>query len=55
MKRENLQKFRENNNLTQEQMARELNFTVAHYKAVEYGIPVSNLWKDLKLNFQNAV
>ncbi len=38
MKREKLQAFRKEKDLTQEQMARELDITVAHYKAVEYGI-----------------
>lgn len=53
MKREDLQKFREDNNLTQEQMARELNFTVAHYKAVEYGIrnPSFEFMERLKIRF----
>lgn len=37
MKREKLQEFRNNKNLTQEQMANKLNITVAHYKAIEYG------------------
>lgn len=37
MKRENLQKFRQKNKLTQEQMANKLNVTVSHYKAIEYG------------------
>ena len=38
MKREKLQAFRKEKDLTQKQMARELDRTVAHYKAVEYGI-----------------
>lgn len=37
MKREKLQQFRQSNNLTQEQMANQLNVTVSHYKAIEYG------------------
>ncbi len=37
MKREKLQSFRQSKNLTQEQMAKELNITVSHYKAIEYG------------------
>ncbi len=38
MKREKLQAFRKEKDLTQKQIARELDITVAHYKAVEYGI-----------------
>lgn len=37
MKREKLQRFRQDNELTQEQMANRLNITVSHYKAIEYG------------------
>lgn len=37
MKRIKLQEFRQSNNLTQEQMANQLNVTVSHYKAIEYG------------------
>lgn len=37
MKRIRLQEFRQRNNLTQEQMANQLNVTVSHYKAIEYG------------------
>ena len=37
MKREKLQKFRQEKSLTQEQMAKQLGITVAHYKAIEYG------------------
>lgn len=37
MKREKLQEFRQNKNLTQEQMANQLGITVSHYKALEYG------------------
>ena len=53
MKRENLQNFRKENNLTQEQMARKLNVTVAHYKAVEYGIrnPSFEFMERLKIRF----
>ena len=36
MKREKLQEFRQSKNLTQEQMASQLNITVSHYKALEY-------------------
>lgn len=38
MKREKLQEFRQSKHLTQEQMAGRLNITVAHYKAIEYGL-----------------
>ena len=53
MKREKLQTFRKNEGLTQEQMARELNVTVAHYKAVEYGIrnPSFEFMDRLKIKF----
>jgi putative transcriptional regulator len=53
MKRENLQIFRKENELTQEQMARELNVTVAHYKAIEYGIrnPSFEFMERLKIRF----
>lgn len=53
MKREKLQTFRKNEGLTQEQMARKLNVTVAHYKAVEYGIrnPSFEFMDRLKINF----
>lgn len=37
MKREKLQSFRQSKHLTQEQMANELDITVSHYKAIEYG------------------
>lgn len=37
MKREKLQEFRQSENLTQEQMAKQLDVTVSHYKAIEYG------------------
>lgn len=53
MKREKLQEFRKENELTQEQMAYELNVTVAHYKAVEYGIrnPSFEFMERLKIKF----
>ena len=37
MKREKLQEFRQKHKLTQEQMAKKLDITVSHYKAIEYG------------------
>lgn len=37
MKREKLQEFRQKQKLTQEQMAKQLEITVSHYKAIEYG------------------
>lgn len=37
MKRIKLQEFRQSKKLTQEQMAKQLNITVSHYKALEYG------------------
>lgn len=37
MKREKLQEFRQKHKLTQEQMAKQLEITVSHYKAIEYG------------------
>ncbi len=37
MKREKLQEFRQKHKLTQEQMAKQLDITVSHYKAIEYG------------------
>lgn len=37
MKREKLQEFRQKHKLTQEQMAKALEITVSHYKAIEYG------------------
>ena len=40
MKRENLQSFRNSKNLTQEQMARQLDITVAHYKAIAESINI---------------
>lgn len=56
MKREKLQLFRKANNLTQEQMAKELNITVAHYKAVEYGIrnPSFEFMERLKIRFPKS-
>lgn len=56
MKREKLQLFRKANNLTQEQMAKELNVTVAHYKAVEYGIrnPSFEFMERLKIRFPKS-
>lgn len=56
MKREKLKKFRQENGLTQEKMAKELNITVAHYKAIEYGIrnPSFELMERLKLKFSNC-
>lgn len=53
MKRENLQLFRKENDFTQEQMAKELNVTVAHYKAIEYGIrnPSFEFMERLKIRF----
>lgn len=37
MKREKLKNFRMKQHLTQEDMAKTLKITVAHYKAIEYG------------------
>lgn len=56
MKREKLQLFRKANNLTQEQMAKELNVTVAHYKAVEYGVrnPSFEFMERLKIRFPKS-
>jgi putative transcriptional regulator len=56
MKRNALQKFRIDNNLTQEKMAGELNITVSHYKAVEYGIrnPSFELLERFKIKFPKA-
>lgn len=53
MKREKLQEFRQCNKLTQEQMANKLNVTVAHYKAIEYGIrnPSFELMERIKFVF----
>ena len=56
MKREKLQKFRQKNKLTQEQMANKLNVTVSHYKAIEYGQrnPSFELMERIKNIFPNA-
>ncbi len=56
MKRKKLQQFRQENNLTQEQMAYELNVTVSHYKAVEYGIrnPSFEFMERIKMKFPKA-
>lgn len=56
MKRDNLQKFRLEKNLTQEKMAGELNVTVAHYKAVEYGVrnPSFEFLERFKIRFPKA-
>ncbi len=56
MKREKLQEFRNNKNLTQEQMASKLNITVAHYKAIEYGQrnPSFELMERIKKIFPKA-
>lgn len=56
MKREKLQEFRYKNKLTQEQMAVKLNVTVAHYKAIEYGIrnPSFEFLERFKIKFPNA-
>ena len=53
MKREELQKFRKRNKLTQEQMAKELNVTFSHYRAIEYGQrnPSFELLKKFKFKF----
>ena len=50
MKRENLKKFREKMNLTQEKMALTIGITVAHYKSIEYGYrnPSFELLKKIK-------
>ena len=56
MKRDNLQKFRTDNKLTQERMAGELNVTVSHYKAIEYGIrnPSFEFLERFKIKFPKA-
>lgn len=56
MKRINLQKFRIENHLTQEKMAFKLNFTVSHYKAIEYGIknPSFEFLERFKIEFPKA-
>ena len=49
-RREKLQEFRKKYKLTQEQMARKLDITIAHYKAIEYGdrSPSLKLFKKMK-------
>ena len=56
MKREKLQEFRQNKNLTQEQMASQLGITVSHYKALEYGQrnPSFELMERIKKIFQKT-
>lgn len=56
MKREKLQEFRQSKKLTQEQMANQLNITVSHYKALEYGQrnPSFELMKKIKEVFPKA-
>ena len=56
MKRERLQEFRQSKNLTQEQMANQLDITVSHYKALEYGQrnPSFELMEKIKQVFPNA-
>ena len=56
MKRDNLQKFRTDNKLTQERMAGELNVTVSHHKAIEYGIrnPSFEFLERFKIKFPKA-
>lgn len=56
MKREKLQEFRQSKKLTQEQMANQLNITVSHYKALEYGqrSPSFELMKKIKEVFPRA-
>ena len=51
MKREKLKKFREEKHLTQENMAKILEITVAHYKSIEYGYrnPSFDLLKKMKI------
>lgn len=53
MKREKLQEFRQKHKLTQEQMAKQLEITVSHYKAIEYGQrnPSFELMERLKNSF----
>lgn len=50
MKREKLKEFREKHHLSQENMARTLEITVAHYKSIEYGYrnPSFELLKKMK-------
>lgn len=56
MKREKLQEFRQSKNLTQEQMADQLDITVSHYKALEYGQrnPSFELMEKIKKVFPKA-
>lgn len=56
MKREKLQEFRQSKNLTQEQMAKQLEITVSHYKALEYGQrnPSFELMEKIKQVFPKA-
>ena len=56
MKREELKQFRQENNLTQEQMAHDLNVTVSHYKAIEYGLrnPSFEFMERIKIKFPKA-
>ena len=56
MKREKLQEFRQSKGMTQEQMANQLNITVSHYKALEYGQrnPSVELMEKIKEVFPKA-
>lgn len=56
MKREKLQEFRQSKKLTQEQMAKQLEVTVSHYKALEYGQrnPSFELMEKIKRVFPKA-
>lgn len=56
MKRKKLQEFRQSKNLTQEQMANQLEVTVSHYKALEYGQrnPSFELMEKIKQVFPKA-
>lgn len=56
MKRIKLQEFRQSKKLTQEQMAKQLNITVSHYKALEYGQrnPSFELMEKIKTVFPKA-
>ena len=56
MKREELRNFRISKKITQEEMAKELNVTVAHYKAVEYGIrnPSFEFMERFKIKFPTS-
>ncbi len=56
MKREKLQEFRQSKGMTQEQMANQLNITVSHYKALEYGQrnPSFELMEKIKEVFPKA-